>query len=57
MAGDFRRIFSRIGVGRTEDGYQYFVDDFSFCRMDFTEGEGLGLALVQGLSTDGREDS
>ena len=57
MARDFRRIFAGVGVGSPKDGHQHFVDDFAFSRMDFPEGEGIGLAFVQRFSTHRGKDS
>jgi hypothetical protein len=40
MAGDFHRIFACVGVGGTEDGDQYLVNNFSPVGENFSEGKG-----------------
>ena len=44
VAGNLDRIFARIGMGRTEQADQHFVDNLASCIADGPESEGIGLA-------------
>ena len=46
MAGYLRAVFASVRVGRTEEAYQYLINDFLPIR-DLSEGEAVGLGLFQ----------
>ena len=57
VAGDFRRVFSRVGMRASEKADQHFVDNLSFRTKDVAEGEGIGFAFSQRFTGNGLENA
>ena len=55
MTRDFHRVFTRIRVRRTEEGYEHLIEHRTISANEVAEDGGACLALGEWRSLDGAE--